>query len=590
MRKFTRLIFSIFVISSFLVYSFIPVYADDFVSSDLDSVDSAIRDSFGLYLDIYQSFMSSYNQDVSSMSGDDFYSWYTSNEKTPQATIYHYLNRFVSAEPKYGGGRMPVFGVTIPNESEVEMEKAHYNAAFIDKSFVDFIDDEVRSTSNNEIRFNTLEEISLVTPDLISTSNISVTVRSGGTGEVVKNHGSSWSANTVYDVYYDISQAKTDTEHVSIYTGGELPPLIYIPSGCAVYQDGVKLKTNDFYVVLGDNRLLYTDITYHPNGLIAFDYYTPSGTADSVVFECSHLKFNNNGLPVTERRSGIGYITISGSNVGQVNVSPYKGWSMVDMISKYCNYCLDIDGSISEKTALPSYIPYDLDNVIVILVPDDNDGDIVYMDTNQYTNYVNNGNIVEGDYVNRYNTTTNTDIVNNYNDYVTNINNVGSGGTGSGDIVVYDDTNLLAKLDTILVGLNNIYNTIVNLNFFNFNFITSGGEELPVLSNQPCYDNFTDCITDHVTIVSDVLDVIDSMEPVVSDHQLTFSDMALFPVSKSDDQLWSRFNSTTIDLSWYDEYRLTIRNLLKIPCYILCITACWAAFRQMFGVKPPGGE
>lgn len=342
MRKFTRLIFSIFVISSFLVYSFIPVYADDFVSSDLDSVDSAIRDSFGLYLDIYQSFMSSYNQDVSSMSGDDFYSWYTSNEKTPQATIYHYLNRFVSAEPKYGGGRMPVFGVTIPNESEVEMEKAHYNAAFIDKSFVDFIDDEVRSTSNNEIRFNTLEEISLVTPDLISTSNISVTVRSGGTGEVVKNHGSSWSANTVYDVYYDISQAKTDTEHVSIYTGGELPPLIYIPSGCAVYQDGVKLKTNDFYVVLGDNRLLYTDITYHPNGLIAFDYYTPSGTADSVVFECSHLKFNNNGLPVTERRSGIGYITISGSNVGQVNVSPYKGWSMVDMISKYCNYCLDI--------------------------------------------------------------------------------------------------------------------------------------------------------------------------------------------------------------------------------------------------------
>ena len=600
MKRIARVILSLFIVLMICLYSCLPAFADtDTDSQSLIDIytnigTDVVNSMVGMSYDLSQGLCNEF-QDVSNMSGDEFYAWYNSEDPTYQASLYWWLNRYVSAEPKYGGGRLPVFGVTIPNESEVSMDKAHYNAAFIDKSFLDYIDNEVTTTYKNGIRYTSLDDIHITTNDIVSTSNIDVVVRNISEPEVVTNMGSKWSNTKPFDVYYDFSRAKVATDRVSIYVGGDLPPFIYIPPDCTVYQNGVALASNNFYIVLGDNELYYSGITYFPNGLIGFHYYNTTDSTDTLIFETSHLKIDNNsnnltyGMAVSERRSGSGYIYSDGAQLAQINRDPYKGWVMVDKICNFCGYYLDIDGSISETTALPSYVPYDPYNVVVVLVSDDGDN-IYYMNPTEYNNYVTNGDIIEGDYVNRYNTTTNNDIVNNYNDYVTNINNGGSGGTGSGDIVVYDDTNLLAKLDTIIVGLNNIYNTIVNFNFFNFNFTTNEGEELPVLSNRPIYDDFSDCITDHITLVSDVLDVIESMEPEVSDNQLTFSDMSLFSSEPVQSGIWSTFNTVSVDLSWYEDYRASIRNLLKIPCYILGLCAVWAAFRQIFGVKPPGGD
>lgn len=585
MKRIARISVCLLIIVFIIVFSCLPAFADtDTDSQSLIDIytnlgTDVVNSMVGMSYDLSQGLCNEFFQDVSNMSGDEFYAWYNSEDPTYQASLYRWLNRYVSAEPKYGGGRLPVFGVTIPTESEVSMDKAHYNAAFIDKSFLDYIDGEVTTTYKNGIRYTSLDDIHITTNDIVSTSNIDVVVRSISEPEVVTNMGSKWSNTTPYDVYYDFSRAKAATDRVSIYVGGDLPPFIYIPPDCTVYQNGVALASNNFYIVLGDNELYYSGITYFPNGLIGFHYYNTTDSTDTLIFETSHLKIDNNsnnltyGMAISERRSGSGYIYSDGAQLAQINRSPYEGWVMVDKICNLCGYYLDINGSISDTTALPDYVPYDPYNVVVVLVPDDG-GDVYYMNPTDYTNYVNNGQIIEGDYVNRYNTTTNNDIVSNYNDYVTNINNGSGSGTGSS----YDDSNVISRLDNIIAWLRRIYNKID----------LAGKTQVinEVFSSDPCYVEFSDCFTDHISLFSDVENLMSDLD-VQTESDGVAEIMEFGGVSttqNSTDSIKSAYSGLSVNVSWYAPYRVRVRNLLKIPCWILGIIAIWSALKSVFGI------
>lgn len=574
--KIRRVLVALFMLIPFCLSITVTAFADV-------PLELASGPLFALWAcDLAKNYVDKRVDEVKNMTGDEFYNWYTDKDGI-ESNLWRGFNRLYSLESRYGGGYPygSPFNVAIPTESEVELEKSHYSAAFIDQSFLNYIDDQARTVVNSGIRYTTLDEIHISTADLINTSNIDVITFNSNDTQPVINHGSKWKATTTFDIYYDISRAKLDTSHVSIYPGGDLPPLVYIPANCTVYQNGVALKQNDFYVVLGDNRLLYTAVTYHPSGYIGFDYYNPTDSTDGVIFECDAVKIDNNqntttyGMPITDRRLSSGYIASSGASAGAFNVEPYKGWTLVDMIAKHCNYCLDINGSISQSTALPGYIPYDDEDIIVVLVPEGG-GDVVYMNPTDYINYVNNGQIVQGDYINNYDTDTVTDITNNYNNYVTNHSSGGDSGSGTGS--GYDDSNVISRLDSIINWLRKIHDKID---------LASKTQVInEVFNSDPCYIEFNDCFTDHISLFSDVEDMMSDLD-VQTESDGVAEIMEFGGVStthNTTDNIKSAYNGLSVNVSWYAPYRVRVRNLLKIPCWILGIIAIWSALKSVFGI------
>ena len=55
------------------------------------------------------------------------------------------------------------------------------------------------------------------------------------------------------------------------------------------------------------------------------------------------------------------------------------------------------------------------------------------------------------------------------------------------------------------------------------------------------------------------------------------------------DKIKSMFNGFTINLSWYDPYRITIRNLLRACVYIFGITTLFSIVKSVFGIQLGGG-
>ena len=63
-----------------------------------------------------------------------------------------------------------------------------------------------------------------------------------------------------------------------------------------------------------------------------------------------------------------------------------------------------------------------------------------------------------------------------------------------------------------------------------------------------------------------------------------------FNQSEQQSDLQGYFQGDVIDLSWYYPYRERIRNLLKIPCYIMGLGAIWIAIKSIFGIHTAGGS
>ena len=86
--------------------------------------------------------------------------------------------------------------------------------------------------------------------------SVAANITANGSG-TIEDFGTSWPRNAYIDSWYDYSAAVAVTDKISIYSGGQLPPAIFIPTGVAVYQNGTVLPAG-FYVVLGEDNLMVT--------------------------------------------------------------------------------------------------------------------------------------------------------------------------------------------------------------------------------------------------------------------------------------------------------------------------------------------
>ena len=495
------------------------------------------------------------NRDVKDMTGDQFYNWYNDNTNFDSAlwrAIYKSIGLFGSGAP-YGTPQFRPKSITSKGDDSIGlMQESHYNAAMLSKDIVDSLNAEgVDFASRNGERYYTLEDISLATTDSIRSDLIKYT------GDVIANCGSTWNKQSVNQLkgYYTEYTTIAPTA-ICFYPGGSAPPMFYVPLDCVMYQAGVALPVDSFYVVLGDNLLLRVHNRISVTEL--YPYYWGGVDSSTVTFG-----FYHNG-----RRENM-EIYSSGSVVGVSNSSSYPGWSCVDLFESMSGFIVntpDYEITPPPSTFIPDNIPYDDDDNVIVLIPE-NGGDIIYMSPTDYDNYVNNGTIVEGDYINNFNDDIVHNIFNNYNNYITNYN------SGSND---YDDSKVLNKLDTIIDKLDKIYNTIKSW-------------KLPKLSKvEPEYDNFSDCIIDNVPIAKDINDLVEAMH--TSEAKSGFEQENKSIAGSSSHQEKSIYDGLGVDVSWYEPYRNDIRDLLKLFCYALGIGGIWSAVRSVFGIHSSGGD
>lgn len=83
--------------------------------------------------------------------------------------------------------------------------------------------------------------------------------------------GTSYPSNDKITRWYDYSDVHADGTAIGIYSGGRLPPAIYVPYDGAVTQNGVDLP-KDFYILISNTQLLTSKavITYRIRGFSIF--------------------------------------------------------------------------------------------------------------------------------------------------------------------------------------------------------------------------------------------------------------------------------------------------------------------------------
>lgn len=398
-----------------------------------DSTADPITDIISFGFDILKGWLDDTNEEVQAMDGDEFYNWYTNNTDFDSVLwrgIYGAINDFVVSVHN-----SPVMQHIEPNSVIDDlgdddlglMENAHYNSMKVSRDILDSLNAEAVNTAGNGIRYFDLSEVRLATTDQINSELIE------HSGNSLTACGSSWYQPG--DNYYKLKDFENPC--IPFYNGGNAPPAFYVPFGCTMYQDGVALPSGRLYFVMGDNLLFAL-----PSGSLwslneFYPLYYGGVTAESI-------KFMIQGFYCYENLE----IYSSGRVIGVTNVD-WDGWSCADLFEKMAGFIVntpDYEPPQPPSTFLPDDIPYDDDDNVIVLVPEPGTGgDIIYMSPTDYTNYVNNGTLVEGDYVNNFSDETINNMTNNYNNYITN-------NTSDG----YDDTKLMNKLDTIIDKLNKI--------------------------------------------------------------------------------------------------------------------------------------
>ena len=323
------------------------------------------------------------------------------------------------------GGALPSYVVQKRlDESLNEAVESRYIASEVDKSLVDDLYENANSIQS--VRFNNLSDVHLSTSDSIDPELIE------HVGGAITACGSSW-----YDPGDNYYKVKVKEHCISFYRGGNAPPAFYVPWDCVMYQDGIALPSGRLYFVVGDNLLisLPSDAMWSQN---TFDpLYYGGLTADSITFGIQAY-YGYESLEIYS----------SGVITGHTNLSPWDGWSCVQLFENMAGFVIDVDQTmVPDPITPPEYIPYDDNDKVIVLVPIDEPGEPVYMSPTTYNNYVNEGDIYNTD--DHSNNVVDNSIVNNLSNIYNNYNS-NSGG--------YDDTNLMNKLDTILDKLDRLIN------------------------------------------------------------------------------------------------------------------------------------
>ena len=401
-----------------------------------------------------------------------------------------------------------------------------------------------------------------------------------------------------FDGYYDLSSA-VGYNGVTFLSGGATPPIMFVPRNVHIRQNGIDMYNNSdnmVYVLAGNNLMYGASMSYTTRNIAAiFMYYSSSSSAEPTAVQlCNGLASevitdSNTGkylFGTSRSRSSFavfrdvvkGSIMQSPTPVSELN-------SVFQLFAALKGRLLVFSGDTVEPVSPPSDVPYNGDDNVMIYMDIDEGDDTVnydygirYMPINDFSTNIDNSKI-NYDYSNHVsNDQTVNNTINNYY-YITE-----NGG--------FDDIAILDRLDTIIKKLQRI---IDDNKAFRNEVMTA------ILSDQPIYTDYMDCLADNLPILQTV-DTIKN-QAVGSDSGITelnswLSSGSRAPVASGASEIDTdtqsgglpiSFNTFPINLSWYEPYRVRVRDLLKFPTWGFVISGCWLAIKSIFGVQV-GGE
>lgn len=500
---------------------------------------------------------------IEDMDGDEFYNWWSDKSD--------FDSDAVKALMLAASTRLTPYGVRVMNTNLTDqfglLENSHANVAKVKQDILDDIA-ELVSTGG-------------VVPEIdgelygITTEYPIVTENLDRYGDPLKEYDGS--DNFASWGCYETLQGLNET-NVYIFHCSGTPPFIKVGSQTTVYHYGNVLPTG-FYMVLDDETLLpapYETSNSYP-GYIArgccITYRTTpnSNYSTGAWYSISRMaRFDSN--------SGLYYYNRSGSMVTQriVRGVQYGYENSTDILFDYQNAALRTGGMLhlngeAPYITPPADIPYDSNGDVYMIYNTDN-GDTVYMSTGDYNNYVNNGTIVEGD----YNQTLNETTINNIRNIMYPPESDTDSGTGGGSADLGVIEGLLRDIKNLLGQIKDKINLDDKITILDGTF-----------GSEPVYEDFSDCVTENVPLIADVVDVVESLSPESANNGETEIGTHAAPPGAVGVQ--AVYDGFTIDLGWYAPYRQKIRDVLTIVFYGFGLVCCFAYVKSCFGVASGGG-
>lgn len=610
-KRLFALLLVFFVLCNFI---FIPVYA----SSDSD-VDYDVNTYFSPYplftTDWGHSVLKNQYYSHLNQTDDDFYMNHMRNFNFD--STYYAINGFLE-RALHTDRYLPITprGIDVVDEllygdNQIMAADSRYKCALVDRELLLAMDNTiVHNIGQNGVRYTSLDELGITTVSPINTTAISVVYGN----QVCPFIGKRFSHDG-FNSFYNISVAQTITNQVSVYTGGAMPPAFYVPSNCTVYQSGTVLSSG-FYVILGTSELFGINSNYNSSSRIylGFGWTNPTDSVqDSIIYHA--YGSSADGSPYYS--SNAVYIWKNGvkesSSIFQKYDTNGRAWTYINLLNNLSGFMIDVDETPTTNapdTFLPETVPYDDNDFVYVFIPVDNSnnvsyGDIIYMNPDDYDTYVNNGTIVEGDYINTYSYDTASSIIDSYNTYITN------NTTNNNNTTNFDDSRIVSKLDQILQKLIDIKNKIsdvsVSVESWDMPFRSIRSDFPDIFSNEPCYNNFSDCIKNSIPLIGDVQNMLNDISTV--DSISINSELNTFladsnTLNSSGGTLEDTDNSTSnsntfsitpffsdfeINFSWYEPYRVRIRNVLKIGVWVFCVTSFLHMVKSIFGIHSSDG-
>lgn len=351
------------------------------------TVSASSAEPIGFILEALQGifYVNTLNESVRDMTPDEFYNFMVESDSF-DANAWRALVANLSG---------PVC-LTVCEELE-NMKSAKYNAVKVSEDQLQSIYDQATKIKTQNIRTFSFDDIGLTTA-----TDFQSTLIYSGYNCIPCLGSSSTPFKTLsnnLDGKFTVGTGVSDTS-VLYYNGSTMAfPVFYVSADALLFQNGVALPSSNWYVPIGSDKLIAI-----PASSFLQAYTTVGETETDLTF----------GFYITSRQESCP-IYKNGEIVGYVNTDEYPGWEVADLLSKMVGYCFN-----PEPISIPTDIPYDDDGNVYVCIPEDK-SDVVYLSPTTYNEYINNGTIIEGDYVS--NVTDET------------VNNI------------YDDTNLLNKLE-----------------------------------------------------------------------------------------------------------------------------------------------
>lgn len=510
------------------------------------TVSASSADPIGWILEALQAidYINNLNEDVRNMSGDEYYDFITEQDSFDSAAWLALISTL---------GQPVAFEIT---ENFDNMHAAKYNAVKVQE-------DSIRNIYNQATKINTANLRYFSFDDLGLSSHNSFDNSITYTGyNCLPNIGNTFNGITAKNFDGQFTKVGS-TNTIEFYNGSSMAfPVFYVPDNVTMYQSGIALPDCSWYIPLGSKQLLRVSSDYSN-----ISPYTYSGDTLTDLTLGFYTTFRNELCLIYQ----------DGVNVGTTNTDEYPGWEVADLLSKMVGYCITTDGdSNAGVIAPPADIPYDDDGYVYVCIPEDK-SDVVYLSPTTYNEYINNGSIVEGDYVSNVTDETVNNITNN-------ITNIYEGSS-------YDDTNLLNKLGDWFGDIKSKLNTIIGLLVLDdLDIPDKIGDILGVDDDFSIDDielDFKSLIQAKLPILAHAAELVRSLQdtnnPIVIEAENPMN-WLLGTVSDAD-----RLDNFVVNVSWYDtvEYkgrsgREYVRDGLSIIMYILAFVAIYRKTDSIF--------